>query len=117
MGETKDENVEKSVSNISGSILVSGVRSRDDGGKPDLFLVLRESVEDTHGGLHRHCLAVFVIFAYITNRTFVFRSQNSGLAAILREMTAFFGARIFSGALDVALMVIFVDGCICRKCG
>ena len=51
-----------------------------------------------------------VIFAYITNRTFVFRSQNSGLAAILREMTAFFGARIFSGALDVALMVIFVDG-------
>ena len=59
MGETKDENVEKSVSNISGSILVSGVRSRDDGGKPDLFLVLRESVEDTHGGLHRHCLAVF----------------------------------------------------------
>ena len=51
-----------------------------------------------------------VIFAYITNRTFVFHSQNSGLAAILREMTAFFGARIFSGALDVALMVIFVDG-------
>ena len=51
-----------------------------------------------------------VIFAYITNRTFVFRSQNRGLAAILREMTAFFGARIFSGALDVALMVIFVDG-------
>ena len=42
MGETKDENVEKSVSNIPGSILVSGVRSRDDGGKPDLFLVLRE---------------------------------------------------------------------------
>ena len=51
-----------------------------------------------------------VVFAYITNRTFVFHSQNSGLAAILREMTAFFGARIFSGALDVALMVIFVDG-------
>ena len=46
MGETKDENVEKSVSNISGSILVSGVRSRDDGGKPDLFLVLHESVEE-----------------------------------------------------------------------
>ena len=59
MGETKDENVEKSVSNISGSILVSGVRGRDDGGKPGLFLVLREPFEDADGSLHRHRLAVF----------------------------------------------------------
>ena len=50
-----------------------------------------------------------VCFAYITNRTFVFRSQNRGLQAVLREMGSFFGARVFSGAMDVILMVLLVD--------
>lgn len=50
-----------------------------------------------------------VIFAYITNRTFVFRSQNHTLQAVGKEIAAFFGARICSGILDVALMVFLVD--------
>lgn len=50
-----------------------------------------------------------VTFAYVTNRTFVFRSTNHTTQAILKEVGTFFGARIFSGALDVFLMVGLVD--------
>lgn len=49
-----------------------------------------------------------VLFAYATNRVWVFRSQVRG-AAILAEMTGFAGARLFSGLLDVLIMWIAVD--------
>lgn len=52
---------------------------------------------------------ISVLFAYVTNRTWVFRSQAHGAAAIGREMAAFFGGRIFSGLLDIAIMAVVVD--------
>ena len=42
-----------------------------------------------------------VVFAFFTNRTFVFASSSHH---VLRECAAFFAARIFSGAVDVLLM-------------
>lgn len=53
--------------------------------------------------------AVSVLFAYVTNRTWVFRSQAHGMAALGREMAAFFGSRLFSGLLDIAIMAVAVD--------
>jgi len=50
-----------------------------------------------------------VTFAYVTNRTFVFRSTNHTLQSVLKEIGTFFGARICSGALDVGFMVCLVD--------
>lgn len=47
-----------------------------------------------------------VLFAYITNRTWVFESKNP---EILKEMSLFFGGRIFSGVVDTALMYLFID--------
>lgn len=47
-----------------------------------------------------------VLFAYITNRIWVFESKSP---AILKEMSLFFGGRIFSGAVDTALMYLFID--------
>ena len=47
-----------------------------------------------------------VLFAYITNRIWVFESDNSN---ILKEGILFFGGRIFSGALDTGLMYLFID--------
>ncbi len=49
-----------------------------------------------------------VIFAYVTNRIFVFCSDAKG-EEIIREIIAFFGARVFSGVLDVAIMWLFAD--------
>lgn len=53
--------------------------------------------------------ALSVIFAYVTNRIFVFRSQARGLKALAWEILTFFGARLLSGVLDVGIMWIFAD--------
>ena len=37
-----------------------------------------------------------VLFAYITNRFFVFHSKTHGLTALLREFFLFIGARVFT---------------------
>lgn len=47
-----------------------------------------------------------VLFAYVTNRIYVFESKN---ANILKEIVLFFSGRIFSGVLDTVLMFIFID--------
>ena len=50
-----------------------------------------------------------VLFAYATNRKFVFLSKSTGLAAILKETAGFFFCRLATGLLDLAIMVVFVD--------
>lgn len=47
-----------------------------------------------------------VLFAYITNRIWVFESRSPN---ILKEASLFFGGRIFSGVVDTALMYLFID--------
>lgn len=47
-----------------------------------------------------------VLFAYITNRIWVFESENEN---ILKEIVLFFSGRLFSGIVDTALMFIFID--------
>ena len=52
---------------------------------------------------------IAVTFAYITNRIFVFRSQNTDLHAVLKEISAFFGARVLSLGFEEAWMWLTVD--------
>ena len=47
-----------------------------------------------------------VLFAYITNRIWVFESENTN---ILKEISLFFSSRLFSGILDTILMILFID--------
>ena len=47
-----------------------------------------------------------VLFAYVTNRIWVFESKSPD---ILKEMSLFFGGRIFSGVVDMLLMYTFID--------
>ena len=50
-----------------------------------------------------------VLFAYITNKLFVFESKTDGIKAVLIEMGSFFLARIVSGILcDVGTFAIMV---------
>lgn len=51
---------------------------------------------------------VGVLFAYFTNRGMVFQSQVSGTKNFLKEMTAFFGARLFSLIVETVLLYVFV---------
>ena len=49
---------------------------------------------------------VSVLFAYITNRIWVFESKDDN---IIKEIVLFYGGRIFSGAVDTGLMYLFID--------
>jgi len=67
-------------------------------------------------GLHINYLAATavswvaaVLFAYVTNRKWVFESQVSAFMPILREMAVFVGCRVFSGVMDMGIMFISVD--------
>ncbi len=50
-----------------------------------------------------------VLFAYITNKLFVFESKSFQLNVLKHEITAFFGCRLLTGILDIAIMFIAVD--------
>ena len=49
---------------------------------------------------------ISVLFAYITNRIFVFKSKNDN---ILIEIYQFFKYRIFSFLIEIFLMYLFVE--------
>lgn len=53
--------------------------------------------------------ALSVLFAYLTNRYFVFEDRAQSPAGILRELISFFSCRLATGILDLAIMVVFVD--------
>lgn len=52
-----------------------------------------------------------VVFAYWTNRTFVFKSGNKERASVVREFVSFIGARVATEVLEIALMYVLVDLC------
>lgn len=50
-----------------------------------------------------------VLFAYVTNKKYVFESKACGFSAVLKEIVRFFMCRLATGLLDLAVMVVFVD--------
>ena len=52
---------------------------------------------------------VAVIFAYITNKFFVFESKDINIKFILKEITSFMSLRIVSGLTELILMYIMIN--------
>ena len=50
-----------------------------------------------------------VIFAFVTNKRYVFESKKSGIHEQLTEFASFFSCRILTGILDVIIMAVAVD--------
>lgn len=50
-----------------------------------------------------------VLFAYVTNRKYVFHSNVHGIAAISKEIMYFFVCRLATGIVDWLCMYVFVD--------
>lgn len=50
--------------------------------------------------------AIAVLFAFVTNRKFVFKSKNNNM---LKEFYLFVSARIFSGVIDTLIMFVGID--------
>ena len=49
-----------------------------------------------------------VIFAYFTNRVWVFESKSKNISDILKEMFTFVNCRLLSGVIDMATMFVLV---------
>ena len=50
-----------------------------------------------------------VLFAYITNKKFVFKSKCDSRGEVIKEIYQFFKYRILSFLIDVLLMYVFVE--------
>ena len=50
-----------------------------------------------------------VVFAFVTNKRFVFESKRTNTTERINEVISFFGCRLLTGILDVAIMAITVD--------
>lgn len=57
------------------------------------------------------CIAwgISVLFAYVTNKWWVFESKNLQLCAMMQEFVSFVSCRLFTGACDLLIMHVFVD--------
>ena len=50
-----------------------------------------------------------VIFAFVTNKIFVFDNTSNSIKNWCFEFAKFFGCRVFSGVLDTGLFALFVN--------
>ena len=53
------------------------------------------------------CIAV--LFAFITNKLFVFNSKSFAVNVLFQEIVSFFTCRLITGLLDLVIMYIAVD--------
>lgn len=52
---------------------------------------------------------VAVLFAFVTNKLFVFESKSFALKIIGYELLSFLGCRLLTGAMDLLIMFVAVD--------
>ncbi len=50
-----------------------------------------------------------VLFAYVTNKLFVFESRVKNFRQLLFQIAEFFGYRLFTGLLDLGIMYLTVE--------
>lgn len=50
-----------------------------------------------------------ILFAYITNKLFVFNSKTETFRAVMQEFVSFISFRLLSGAIDMLSMWLLVD--------
>ena len=56
-----------------------------------------------------------VVFAYVTNKVFVFESKTTNYKELTKEISSFFAARVFSYVVDMAGMYLFVSVMMANK--
>ena len=50
-----------------------------------------------------------VIFAYLTNKPFVFKSHDWSMKTVMPELTGFLACRVGSGLMEMAIIFVTVD--------
>jgi len=73
-----------------------------------LFMLLTACTSLPTGTANAIALAASILFAYITNKLWVFESRLSGWAAIV-EFAKFIACRLATGVMDEIIVVLGVD--------
>lgn len=73
-----------------------------------LFMALTAWTALPTGAANAIALAASILFAYVTNKLWVFESRLSGWAAIL-EFAKFIACRLATGVMDELIVVLGVD--------
>lgn len=50
-----------------------------------------------------------VVFAYVTNKIWVFECKSWEISILINEVIAFFACRMLTGLLDIVIMAVCVD--------
>ena len=66
------------------------------------------NVTDSSSAATAAAWAAAVIFAYFTNKIYVFESKDWQAGTLVREVLQFFGARVLSGLITLWLMRVLV---------
>jgi putative flippase GtrA len=74
-----------------------------------VFFLLRRTVALPLLGANLIAWVASVLFAFASNRRFVFGSRARGVIPVAAELARFFASRAFSGLLDMALMYLLVE--------
>lgn len=54
-------------------------------------------------------LVISILFAYVTNKTKVFKSKRNSYRELFKEIGLFYSARALTGAMDMLIMFIGID--------
>lgn len=55
------------------------------------------------------CWIVCVLLQFFTNRTWVFESHTEGTSGFLKQMTEFFGGRLFTLLVEEIILMVFIS--------
>lgn len=72
------------------------------------FMALNQWTSLSTGVTNAIALAAAILFAYVTNRKWVFESRLTGIAA-LKEFGTFIACRLATGVMDEAIVIAGVD--------
>ncbi len=73
-----------------------------------LFMILTACTTLSTGAANAIALAASILFAYVTNKLWVFESKKTGLAAA-KEFILFIACRLGTGLLDQVVVVLGID--------
>jgi len=73
------------------------------------FLLIKRNLNQSTAFANAAAWVIAVLFAYVVNKKYVFKSHQETAGALLWEFTLFIAARLLSFVFDEAFMVITVD--------
>ena len=55
------------------------------------------------------CWVICVLFQFFTNRTWVFDGRTEGMPDFVKQITSFFGGRLFTLVVEEAILAVFIS--------